>query len=191
MEFLEEMQGAWTAARDALQRAQSTFERAYNKNHIPITFEIRDQVMINLHSLRFPDAVEGKGAKLTRRYEGPFKIIDKLLDVTYRLRIPHTYDIHPVISIAHIEKFTPSTEFGERTALPPLREETKSTQEYTVLEIVNERCVKRRGKYVMEYQCDWEGYRITNKWIPLKSLRNAQELLSDRKQKRKENTGRK
>ena len=96
-----------------------------------------------------------------------------------------------MISIAHIEKFTPSTKFGERTALPPLREETKSTQEYTVLGIVNERCVKRGGKYVMEYQCDWEGYGITDEWIPLRNLRNAQELLLDWKQKRKENTGRK
>ena len=50
-----------------------------------MTFEIGDQVMINLHSLQLPDAIEGKGAKLTRRYKGPFEVIDKLLDITYRL----------------------------------------------------------------------------------------------------------
>lgn len=65
--FLEEMQGEWTAARDALRRAQITFEKAYNKNHIPISFKIGDQVMINAHSLRIPNVIEGKGAKLTRR----------------------------------------------------------------------------------------------------------------------------
>jgi hypothetical protein len=184
-DFIEEMQGAWTAAKDALRRAQATFERAYNKNHLPISFEVGDQVMINAHSLRIPDVVEGKGAKLTRRYEGPFEVTDKLSDVTYRLRIPHTYDIHPVISIAHLEKFTPSNEFGERTPLPPIREETKTTEEFEVLEIVAERRVKKRGKYVKEYQCNWKGYGITDEWIPLRNLRNSQELLSDWENKKK------
>ena len=35
-------------------------------------------------------------------------------------------------------------EFGERSSLPPPREETKSLEEYEVLEIVNERRVKRQ-----------------------------------------------
>jgi hypothetical protein len=141
--------------------------------------------MINAHSLRIPDVVEGKGAKLTRRYEGPFEVTNKISDVTYCLRIPHTYDIHPVISIAHLEKFTPSDEFGERTPLPPIREETKTTEEFEVLEIVAERRVKKRGKYVKEYQCNWKGYGITDEWIPLRNLRNSQELLSDWESKKK------
>ena len=66
-----------------------------------------------------------------------------------------------------------------------LREETKATQEYEVLEIVNESRVKRRGRYIKEYQCNWKGYGVTDEWIPLKNLRNSQELLSDWKKKKK------
>jgi hypothetical protein len=142
--------------------------------------------MINVHSLRLPDVTEGKGSKLTRRYEGPFEVTDKISDVTYRLNIPHTYDFHPVLSIAHLERYTSSSEFEGRETLPPLREVTSSTQEYEVKEIVNERRVKRKGKYVMEYQCDWIGYGVTEEWIPLRNLRNAQELLTNWKKRKKQ-----
>jgi hypothetical protein len=71
----------------------------------------------------------------------------------------------------------------------PLREETKTTQEYEILEIVNERRVKKRGKYISEYQCNWKGYGITDEWIPLRNLRNAQELLENWKMKKKKLQG--
>jgi len=136
--------------------------------------------MINIHSVRLPDVTEGKGSKLTRRLEGHFEIIDKLSNVTYRLRIPHTYDIHTVLSIAHLEKYTPSPEeFGDRDCLPPLRDESKFTKEYEILDIFEERRRQKRGKYITEYRCNWQEYGITDEWIPLKNVRNAQELLQE------------
>ena len=144
LEFINEFNGMRIAAKDALRRAQAIFENSYNKSHYPISFEIGDQVMINVHSLRLPDVVEGKGVKTTRRFEGPFEIIDKLSDITYRLRIPHEYDIHPTLSIAHLEKYVPSPEeFGEQQQLEPLQEKQKATEEYEILEIVEERRVKK------------------------------------------------
>jgi len=77
--------------------------------------------MINVHSLKLPEVTQGKGIKMTKRFEGPFEITDKLSDITYRLRIPHEYDIHPVLSIAHLEKYNSSPEeFGERKQMEPL-----------------------------------------------------------------------
>ena len=179
-EFIHEFDGLRIAAKDALRKAQAIFENSYNKSHYPISFEVGDQVMINVHSLKFPDVTQGKGIKLTRRFEGPFEVIDKLSEITYRLRIPHEYDIHPVLSIAHLEKFTPSTEeFGKRDILEPLREKQKTTQEYEIIEIVKERKIKIGKKYRKEYQCNWQGYGITDEWIPEKNLRNAQDLLKE------------
>lgn len=111
-----------------------------------MSFKVRNQVLINVHSLQLPDVKEGKGSKLTRRFEGPFEIIDKVSDITYRLRIPHEYDIHPVLSIAHLEKYKESPrEFRERPKLEPLRDKQQATREYEILEIVRERKVKKRG----------------------------------------------
>ena len=185
-EFIEDFDGMRLIAKDALRRAQAVFENSYNKSHYPISFEIGDQVMINVHSLRLPNVTEGKGIKTTRRFEGPFEIIDKLSDITYRLRIPHEYDIHPVLSIAHLEKYISSPEeFGKRDKLEPLREKQKVTEEYEIIEIVKERRIKKNKKYYKEYLCNWKGYGITDEWIPEKNLRNAHKLLTEWKKKKK------
>jgi len=185
-DFIEEFDGMRLAAKDALRRAQAVFENSYNKSHYPISFEIGDQVMINVHSLKLPDVTEGKGIKTTRRFEGPFEIIDKLSNITYRLRIPHEYDIHPVLSITHLEKYLSSPEeFGERKQLEPLREKQKITEEYKVIEIVKERRIKKNKKYCREYLCNWKGYGVTDEWIPEKFLRNTHKLLTEWKKKKK------
>ena len=190
-EFINEFDRMRIAAKDALRRAQAIFENNYNKSHYPISFEIRDQVMINIHSLKLPDVTQGKGIKLTRRFEGPFEIIDKLSDITYQLRIPHEYDIHPVLSIAHLEKYTESPEeFGIREKLKPLRDMQKVTEEFEILEIVAERKKKKGKHYLMEYQCNWKNYGVTDKWIPEKNLRNAQDLLQEWKIKKTKIHGR-
>ena len=189
-EFIQEFDGMRLAAKDTLRKAQAVFENNYNKSHTPVNFEIGDQVLINVHSLQLPDIKEGKGSKLTRRFEGPFEIIDKLSDITYRLRIPHEYDIHPVLSIVHLEKYKESPEeFRIRPKLRPLRSKQESTKEYEVLKIVSEHKIKKRGQYIREFQCNWKGYGITEEWIPEKNLRNSQELLRKWKTKKAEFTG--
>jgi len=190
-EFTEEFEGMRQEAKDALRRAQAAFEYAYNNTHLPISFEVGDKVMIKINPLKLPETTEGKGTKLLKKLEGPFEITHKISDVTYRLRIPHSYDIHPVLSIAHLEKYKPSPkEFGERSHLSPLREEHITTKEYVILEIVNEKRVKKGKKrdgsnnYITLYQCNWEGHGVTDDWIPIKNLRNAQDLLKDWRMKK-------
>ncbi|KIY45304.1 hypothetical protein FISHEDRAFT_49687, partial [Fistulina hepatica ATCC 64428] len=78
-------------------------------------FEVGDQVVLNPHSLDLLRMVKGRGKKLQMRYEGPFEITQKLSPITYRLRIPASYKIHPVISIAHLEPYHGSPpEYGTR-----------------------------------------------------------------------------
>jgi hypothetical protein len=43
-------------------------------------------------------------------YDRPFEIIGKIIPVTYRLRIPASYGMHPVINIAHLELHKSSPE---------------------------------------------------------------------------------
>ena len=47
------------------------------------------------------------------KYDGPFEIIQKLSAVSYRLQMPESYRIHPILDIEHLEKYQPSpAEFG-------------------------------------------------------------------------------
>ena len=51
------------------------------------------------------------------RYNGPFEIIKKISPVSYQLQMPASYRIHPVLNIAHLEKYhaapPPPPEFGD------------------------------------------------------------------------------
>jgi hypothetical protein len=47
------------------------------------------------------------------KYDGPFEIIKKISPISYQLKMAASYGIHPVLNIAHLEKYQTSPEFGE------------------------------------------------------------------------------
>ena len=67
------------------------------------------------------------------KYDGPFEIIHKLSPDSYRLRMPSSYGIHPILNIAHLEKYQSSpAEFGERPIKNLNREDFNELPEYKV-----------------------------------------------------------
>ena len=80
---------------------------------------------------------KGPGAKFTRRYDSPFEVTEHVSPVAYRIQLPHSYGIHPVLSIAHLEPFQSDTT-SNRKDLEQLREDPK---EYEVEEIIEQWCV--------------------------------------------------
>jgi len=136
---------------------------------------------VNIHSLQLPES-KGPGAKFTQRYDGPFEITECVSPVAYRIRLPHSYGIHLVLSIAHLEPYRSDSD-QERTDLEPLRGDP---EEFEVEEIVDQRRERHRKRYRLMYQCRWKDHGITNEWIPESYLRNTKEVLDAWKLKRKE-----
>ena len=87
--------------------------RSYNKGWLSFEFQEGDLVLLNPHSLSLLRNETGHGRKLLMKYDGPFKIIQKLSAISYQLQMPKSYGIHPVLNIAHLEKYQPSpAKFG-------------------------------------------------------------------------------
>lgn len=102
-------------AQEALTLSQHYQRKAYNKGRLIHEFDIGDLVLINPHSLSLLRNETGRGKKLLMKYDGPFEVLEKLSPVTYRLRLPASYGMHPVLNIAHLESYHPSPpEFGVR-----------------------------------------------------------------------------
>lgn len=96
--------------------------------------------MINPHSMKLSKDLAGKGTKLLAKYEGPFLILQKLSAITYRLRIPASYKIHPVINISHLEPYHVSPEeFSPRVQRELTRENFDKLPEFEVQTILDER----------------------------------------------------
>lgn len=101
-------------AQESLLLSQVFQRRAYNNGRLNIKYKVGNLVLLNPHSLNLLRSEQGRRGKLLMRYDGPFEITDKLSAVSYRLRMPASYGIHPVLNIAHLEKYQKSPpEFGE------------------------------------------------------------------------------
>ena len=133
-QFTEDITTLRLAAKDTLKLAQHCFEDSYNKNHIHTTYKPGDQVLINIHSLQLPES-KGPRVKFTRQFNGPFKVMEQVSPVPYRIQLPHSYRIHPVLSIAHLEPYR--ADAGDhRKDLKRIQEDL---EEHEVKEIVEQR----------------------------------------------------
>ena len=150
-EMLEQFNAKQQQAQQALLLGQYFQKQAYNKGRLSYEFEEGDLVLINPHSLSLLKSEKGQGKKLLMRYDGPFEFVKKISLVSYQLWMPASYKIHPVLNIAHLEKYhtsplpPPPAEFSVRPQKPQKslkREDFDILPEYEVEKIVGE-CQKK------------------------------------------------
>lgn len=102
-------------AQEALTLGQHHQSKSYNNGRLITEYSAGDKVLINPHSLQLLKTEKGRGKKLLMKYDGPFEILAKVSPVAYRLRMPVSYGVHPVINIAHLERYIQSLEeLGDR-----------------------------------------------------------------------------
>ena len=134
----EQFEALRTQAKDALVFAQASYTRNYNSGRLTKEYDVGDLVLLNSHSLKLHGDDSGVGKKLLRRYDGPFEIMEKFGPVTYRVRLPSSYHIHPILNIAHLEPYLSSpVSLGPRTTIFFNRAQS-ATQEWEVKHIVAE-----------------------------------------------------
>ena len=137
-------------------------------------------MLLNPHSLSLLRNETGRGRKLLVKYDGPFEIIQKLSTVSYRLQMAQSCGIHPVLNIAHLERYQPSpAEFGNRPTKSLNCTDFDELPEYKVEMIIADRRKRsRKGRYVMEYLTRFKGYNAdSDEWLNSRQLRNAPEIL--------------
>ncbi len=172
---------------EAIYLSQIHQQRAYNKGRLIMELEVGDQVLLNPHSLDLLRQEKGRGKKLLMKYDGPFEVIRKLSPVTYQLRLPISYGIHPIINIAHLERYQLSPpELGMRPTKHLNREDFEELRETEVECIVNERLRKgRKGRKIREYKVRFLGFGPEHdEWLTKPMLRNAPEVLLQWEQNR-------
>lgn len=201
LEIAEDFRAEWRAAQESLTLAQLRQERGYNQGRKDVGFEEGEFVLLNRETLGLNRTVTGTGKKLIPKYEGPFEILEKISKITYRLRLPASYAIHPIINIHHLERYRESPdEFGERSLIAKQRPDFDQMVEYEVERIVGERWRKtRQGRKQKQYQVRWKGYGPEDDtWEFRNGLRNAPEIIREwekeqegsRKTQKKTNKGR-
>jgi hypothetical protein len=166
--------------KEALLLSQIHDQRAYNNGRALTEFEEGDQVVLNPHSLSLLSSEKGRGNKLLMRYNGPFEILHKISPITYQLRLLASYGMHPILNIAHLEKYKASPpEFSDCPRRRLHRTNFEAKPEYDVEDIVGKRWRRGpRGHRVQEFKTRFAGYGPeADEWPPRRNLRNAPEVL--------------
>ena len=93
--------------RQRLLTAQSRQKIYADVRRRPLEFEVGDHVFLKVMPKR--EVVRfGKRGKLSPRFIGPFKILERVGTVTYRLALPpNMSSVHEVFHISMLRKYTP------------------------------------------------------------------------------------
>jgi hypothetical protein len=114
------------------------------------------------------------------KFDGPFEISQKISDVAYRLKLPASYRMHPVINIAHLKPYQSDKTGIDRPKKHLNRKDFDEEPEYEVEAILDEKWVKKKHRRVKLYLVSFVGYTPEyNLWLTKQALNNAEELVQE------------
>ena len=181
-------------ASDAIDFANARAKIRYDKTHSNLNFEVGDRVYLRLHhGYTLP---EMPNKKLSNQRVGPFEITEKIGRLAYKLNLPPTMKIHPVVSISQLEPAEKADPYHrkrpdhpgpvemEETDLSKSKDTYKEQQRgeiYEVKRIVGKRLRKYgRSKPRTEYRVKWIGWGPEwNQWIGEDDCARATELIKE------------
>ncbi|KAK6157746.1 hypothetical protein DH2020_011994 [Rehmannia glutinosa] len=106
--------------KERIRTAQSRQKSYADKRRNDLEFEVGDEVFLRL-SPRKGLINPNKGGKLSPRYVGPYKILQGIGKLAYRLELPAQYaGMHDVFHVSRLKKYQPDPEHIITQDTPPL-----------------------------------------------------------------------
>ncbi|XP_071685387.1 uncharacterized protein [Lolium perenne] len=109
--------------RAQLARAQLRMKHYADRNRSERQFQVGDRVLLKLQPYAQQSVVNRPYPKLSYKYFGPYKVLEKTGAVAYRLELPQSAQVHPVFHVSKLKPFTANHTpvFSELPSVPVLQ----------------------------------------------------------------------
>lgn len=108
--------------KHSICHAQNKCKQFADQKRREVNFHIGDLVFLKLQPYRQLSVAVRKHLKLSHKYYGPYKVLEKVGNVAYKLDLPADSMIHPVFHVSVLKKKVgPNRKIS--TALPKLGSE--------------------------------------------------------------------
>ena len=170
-------------AADALDFAAINMKFHYDRRYTAMFLATGDWALLRLHrGYNIPSATN---RKLDQQYAGPFKVLEKVGRLAYRLKIPDHWKIHNVFSIAQLE---PAPAPGSDPYNRPIPDEPgpveAETDAYEVERVLDKRVIRKGRGFSTQYRIRWKGWGPEHdRWYRVQDLGDCNELIEDYEQR--------
>ena len=144
--------------RDRLKISQDRQKSYVNNRRRDLMFEVGDMVFLRISPwkgvLRF-----GKRGKLSPRYIGPYRIVERIGEVAYRLELPFDLDrIHDVFHVSMFRKYIPDP--SHVLTKKPVEIQEHLTYEEEPVQILDRREQVLRNKTIPLVKVLWRSHTV-------------------------------
>lgn len=88
----------------SLSQAQQRMKKQADKQRREVSLVVVDRVYLKANPYMWKSLVTRRNEKLSPRFYGPYKVIEKIGFVAYKLELPARCKIHPVFQVSKLKK---------------------------------------------------------------------------------------
>ena len=118
---LKHCEEVFLCIRQKLLKAQATMKRTADTKWREVDYEVGNWVLLKLRPYRQRSAKDAQhnSGKLAKRFYGPFKILERIGKVAYRLELPEGARIHPIFHCSLLKPFHGDLAISQTPAISP------------------------------------------------------------------------
>ncbi|KAJ9553062.1 hypothetical protein OSB04_017107 [Centaurea solstitialis] len=140
--------------KSSLTRSRQRMVSQANQHRLDKTFDVGDWVYVRLRIYRQTSVQQRLSHKLSKQFFGPFRILDRIGAVAYRLELPESSRIHPVFHVSLLRPCLGDPSL-QQNPLPPLQDDDLPFLQPTA--ILDHRVLDKNGKPTPQLLIQWSG----------------------------------
>lgn len=136
-----------------IARAQNRMRQKANANRTDVSFNVGDWVFLKLQPYRQVSLLHKQTHKLSKRFFGPFQILERIGTVAYRLSLPDSVQIHDVFHVSKLKRCFGNPEH-QHLPFPSTFQDTNPV--FTPVAVLRSRTITYHGQTVRQFLIQWE-----------------------------------